>query len=74
MDDNMFRRQKNQKKPSSEGLLLTVPEAAQLLKLSTSKVYTMLEDRCPGGIPVKRFGRSVRISPSDLRRWVEQHK
>jgi len=53
-------------------LLLTVRETARLLKLSESKVYTMLETRRPGGIPIKRFGRSLRISLSDLRRWLEQ--
>ena len=53
-------------------LLLTVPEVARLLRLSEAKIYTMLEDRCPGGIPIKRFGRSLRISLSDLRRWLEQ--
>ena len=53
-------------------LLLTVPETARLLRLSEAKVYTMLEDRCPGGIPIKRFGRSLRISLNDLRRWLEQ--
>jgi hypothetical protein len=32
----------------------------------------MLAYRCPGGIPAKRFGRSVRVSLIDLRRWLEQ--
>jgi excisionase family DNA binding protein len=53
-------------------LLLTVPEVARLLRLSEAKIYTMLEDRCPGGIPIKRFGRSLRISLQELRRWLEQ--
>lgn len=53
-------------------LLLTVPDVARLLRLSPAKIYTMLEDRCPGGIPIKRFGKSVRISLSDLRRWLDQ--
>jgi len=53
-------------------LLLTVPEVARALRLSPAKIYTMLEDRCPGGIPIKRFGKSVRVSPSDLRRWLDQ--
>ena len=53
-------------------LLLTVPEVARLLRLSEAKVYTMLEDRCPNGIPIKRFGRALRISLSELRRWLEQ--
>jgi excisionase family DNA binding protein len=53
-------------------LLLTVPEVARLLRLSPAKIYTMLEDRCPGGIPIKRFGKSLRISFSELRRWLDQ--
>ncbi len=56
----------------AQQLLLTVPEAARLLRLSPSKTYTLLADRCPGGIPIVRFGRSVRIRYSDLRHWVEQ--
>ncbi|HYU71944.1 MAG TPA: helix-turn-helix domain-containing protein [Ktedonobacteraceae bacterium] len=63
---------KEQKKPIIEPLLLTIREVARLLRLSESKIYTMLGDRCPGGIPVKRFGRAVRVSLDDLRRWVEQ--
>ncbi len=54
--------------------LLTVRDVSRLLRLSESKVYMMLEDRCPGGIPIKRFGRALRFSASELRRWIdEQH-
>ncbi len=53
-------------------LLLTVRETARLLRLSEAKLYTMLEDRKPGGIPIKRFGRALRISLYDLRHWLEQ--
>ena len=53
-------------------LVLTIRETARLLRLSESKVYTLLEDRHPGGIPIKRFGRSLRISINDLRRWLDQ--
>jgi len=60
------------RQPMVQPLLLTVPETARLLRLSEAKVYTMLEDRHPGGIPIKRFGRSLRISLHDLRRWLEQ--
>ena len=52
-------------------LVLTIKETAHVLKLSEAKVYTMLEHRHPGGIPIKRFGKSVRISLTDLRRWLE---
>lgn len=60
------------RQPVAQPLLLTIPEVARLLRLSESKVYTMLADRCPGGIPIKRFGRSVRVYSSDLRHWIEQ--
>lgn len=53
-------------------LLLTVPEVARLLRLSEAKLYSMLEDRCAGGIPIKRFGKSLRISLTELRRWLDE--
>jgi excisionase family DNA binding protein len=53
-------------------LVLTIRETARLLRLSESKIYTMLEGRCPGGIPIKRFGRSLRVSLNDLRRWLDE--
>ncbi len=57
----------------AQPLLLTVPEVGRLLHLSPSKVYTLLADRRPGGIPIKRIDHSVRVSLSELRRWVEQY-
>ena len=57
--------------PSSP--LLTVKEAADWLRLSLSKVYTMLDYRCSGGIPTVHFGKSVRIRPRDLIQWVERY-
>jgi excisionase family DNA binding protein len=65
---------REQKKSTIEPLLLTIREVSHLMRLSESKIYTMLADRSPGGIPVKRFGRSVRVSPPELRRWIEQHE
>jgi excisionase family DNA binding protein len=70
MDKDSHR--KKQKKPDSEPLLLTIKDVGALLQISESKIYTMLEDRCPGGIPIMRFGRCVRVSPTQLRRWLEQ--
>jgi excisionase family DNA binding protein len=72
-DTYMDSRKKNQKKPGVEQILLTVEEVGRLLRLSPSKVYTLLGDRYPGGIPVMRFGRSVRISLADLRWWIERY-
>jgi excisionase family DNA binding protein len=74
MRKNEDQRQSGEstKQAVTQRLLLTVAETACLLNLSTSKVYTLLEYRCPGGIPVKRFGRSVRIRLSDLRQWIDE--
>ena len=48
--------------------LLTPEEVAQLLRLSKSKVYSLLQrNEIPG---VVRLGRSVRVSRRRLEQWV----
>lgn len=49
--------------------LLTVPEAAQRLKLSKSKVYLLCQR---GEIPTVTLGRSVRIPLEALDEWLRQ--
>lgn len=68
------QNQQEHVEPVIEPLVLTIQEVADALALSRAKVYRMLDDRCPGGIPVTRFQRSVRVRVADLRRWVEQHQ
>ena len=51
-------------------ILLKPEEAAELLRLSRSKVYEMA---AAGVLPSVRMGGAVRIPASELRRWVEQH-
>ncbi len=53
----------------SQPLLLNIPQVMQLLGLSRSKIYKLIRGE---GLPVKRFGRAVRISPSELERWLEE--
>ena len=48
-------------------LLLTVEQVAQVLNFSRSKVYELITD---GGLPVLRFGRSVRVRVSALEVWL----
>ena len=43
--------------------LLTAKEAAKILVISASKMYSMIQAR---EIPAVRFGRSVRIREEDL--------
>jgi excisionase family DNA binding protein len=51
--------------------ILTVPEVADVLKLSKSKVYALIER---GEMPVVRIGKSVRILASDLVAWINSRR
>ncbi len=48
--------------------ILTIPEVAKYLKLSRSKVYSLVATRT---LPHVKMGRNVRIRASDLRAWIE---
>ena len=48
--------------------IMTVPEAAEYLKLSKSKVYNLIQT---GKMPHLRIGRNVRIRQADLLKWLE---
>jgi len=48
--------------------IMTVPEAADYLKLSKSKVYNLIQT---GKMPHLRIGRNVRIRQADLLKWLE---
>ena len=47
--------------------LLTTKEAAKILVISASKMYSMIQAR---EIPAVRFGRSVRIREEDLDEFI----
>jgi excisionase family DNA binding protein len=49
--------------------LLTVPEAARLLKLSKSQVYLLCQRR---EIPTITIGRAVRIPLRELEEWLRR--
>jgi excisionase family DNA binding protein len=51
--------------------IMTVPEVAQYLKMSKSKLYYLIQRR---QIPHVKIGRNVRIKDSDLAKWLEKHK
>jgi excisionase family DNA binding protein len=50
-------------------LLLSIPEAATVLRLSRTKVYQLIDVE---GLPIVRFGRAVRVPRASLQRWIEQ--
>ncbi len=48
--------------------LLTVPEVASYLSISRSKLYGLLG--VPGGIPVIKIGRAVRVHRQAIDHWL----
>jgi excisionase family DNA binding protein len=50
---------------------MTIPEVAEYLKLSKSKVYYLVNQR---KIPHIRLQRNVRILESDLLNWLNKNK
>jgi DNA binding domain, excisionase family len=51
--------------------LLTVPEAAQKLRISIRSVNYRMK---AGQIPFVKIGKSVRFLPADLERFIDQHR
>jgi len=49
--------------------IYTIPEVAEYLKMSKSKVYDLVKRQ---KIPYIRIGRNVRIRQSDLDKWLEE--
>jgi excisionase family DNA binding protein len=55
----------------TEGRLLNGIEVARILNISKALAYRMMQK---GEIKVVQFGKSVRVSESDLRAFIENHK
>jgi excisionase family DNA binding protein len=51
--------------------LLTIPAVAKMLCVSRPTVYTLIDTE---GLPIIKLGRSVRISPISLQKWLAQHE
>jgi excisionase family DNA binding protein len=50
-------------------LLLTIPQVMKCLSLGRNKVYDLINKE---GLPVKRFGKAVRVPYVALQQWLEQ--
>ncbi len=55
----------------AQPLLLSIPDVATSLGLGRTKVYELIAKE---GLPVIRFGRSVRVSAASLQKWVEERE
>jgi excisionase family DNA binding protein len=54
---------------ATEPVLLTVEEAARLLRISRGKAYSMATS---GELPTVRMGRSVRVRRDRLDAWLDE--
>jgi excisionase family DNA binding protein len=52
-------------------MVLTVKEAAELLKVQPQWVYRMVRD---GGLPFLRLGRQIRIDEDSLEKWLTERR
>ena len=52
-------------------LLLTISEVAKMLSLGRTKVYELIATE---GLPVVRFGRAIRVSPTSLQQWLQRRE
>ena len=55
----------------SEPINLTIPEAAQTLKISERQVQNLIYNSAKNGFPSYCIGRSRRIPKDQLLKWVE---
>lgn len=53
----------------SEKLTLSVPEAAQIVGVSQSKMYEIVKIK---GFPTIHIGRRLLVSAKGLERWIEE--
>ena len=59
------------KQEAVQPLLLTVSQVAEMLSLGRTKVYELIATE---GLPVVRFGKAVRVSPTSLQQWLERRQ
>jgi excisionase family DNA binding protein len=48
--------------------LWTISQACQALNLGRTKIYELIWKE---GLPIHKFGRATRISPTELQRWLQ---
>jgi excisionase family DNA binding protein len=52
-------------------LLLNVPQVCKMLSLSRTTIYKLI---AVDGLPVVRFGKAVRVSPTSLQQWLDRRQ
>ena len=69
---NVYGTHREHRPPTVRAMkVLTVKEAAELLKVKPQWVYAMLRE---GGLPFIRLGRQIRIDEASLEKWLVEHR
>ncbi len=65
-------RQARNKASDNEALqpLLTIADVCRLFQISRPTIYTLIDQ----GLPVMKFGKAVRFSPTSLQRWLARRE
>ena len=65
-------RQARKKASDNEPLqpLLTIDDVCRLFQISRPTIYTLIDQ----GLPVMKFGKAVRFSPTSLQRWLARRE
>jgi excisionase family DNA binding protein len=66
---NIHRHTNDHEGVNLQPLLLTIPQVMECLALGRNKIYDLIQKE---GLPVKRFGRSIRVPYAALEQWLEQ--
>jgi excisionase family DNA binding protein len=59
------------KQDTVQPLLLTISQVAKSMNLGRTKVYELIATE---GLPIVRFGRAVRVSPTSLQQWLQRRQ
>jgi excisionase family DNA binding protein len=65
------RRYAIMNKEIPQPVLLTIAQVSMSLGLSRTKIYALIATE---GLPVIRFGRALRVSPTSLQQWLQQRE
>jgi excisionase family DNA binding protein len=63
-------KQKQEESSAPLQPLLNIADVCKVLNLSRPKFYDLIGE----GLPIIRFGRAVRVSPTSLQRWLAQRE
>ncbi len=63
-------KQKQEESQTPLQPLLNIADVCKVLNLSRPKIYDLIGE----GLPIIRFGRAVRVSPTSLQRWLAQRE